>query len=271
MKNYYKISEFAALCGLSRDTLLHYDHIGILKPAFVAPSGYRYYTLSQFTTVDLIAVLKASGTPLGEIKGYLQNADVPAGIRLLEGKVQDLRARRAEIDRMIQSLEQTLEDMREGEQCVCGRLQLVQLGERYLIATPTGYRRPPSERQFARAMQAHFAACEQCGLGAGFQAGEIISRQRAQEGRFLEAYYFSPLPGPVEHPGLWTCPAGRWAVYYHRGGYDELPHVYALFLAELARQGLRLAGDVYEQDVINYLSVTDPARYVLRLSAPVEG
>lgn len=46
MKNYYKISEFAALCGLSRDTLLHYDRIGILKPAFVAPSGYRYYTLS---------------------------------------------------------------------------------------------------------------------------------------------------------------------------------------------------------------------------------
>lgn len=47
MKNYYKISEFAALCGLSRDTLLHYDHTGVLKPAFVAPSGYRYYTLSH--------------------------------------------------------------------------------------------------------------------------------------------------------------------------------------------------------------------------------
>ena len=42
MKNYYKISEFAGLCGRSRDTLLHYDRIGILKPAFVAPSGYRY-------------------------------------------------------------------------------------------------------------------------------------------------------------------------------------------------------------------------------------
>ena len=39
MKNYYKISEFAALCGLSRDTLLHYDHTGVLKPAFVAPTA----------------------------------------------------------------------------------------------------------------------------------------------------------------------------------------------------------------------------------------
>ena len=59
-------------------------------------------------------------------------------------------------------------------------------------------------------------------------------------------------------------------MYYYQGGYDELPAAYALFLEELERRGLRLAGDVYEQDVINYLSVTDPARYVLRLSAPVE-
>lgn len=220
--------------------------------------------------MDLIAVLKASGTPLSEIKGYLQNADVPTGIRLLESKVQDLRARRAEIDRMLQSLEQTLDAMREGEESVCGRLRLTRLEERYRIATPTGYRSPPTERRFARTMQAHFAACEQCGLGAGFQAGEIIPRERALEGRFLEAYYFSPLPGPVEHPHLWICPAGTWAVYYYQGGYDELPAAYALFLEELERRGLRLAGDVYEQDVINYLSVTDPARYVLRLSAPVE-
>lgn len=270
MKNYYRISEFAALCGLSRDTLLHYDHIGVLKPAFVAPSGYRYYTLSQFTTVDLIEVLKASGTPLGEIRKYLENADVPAGIRLLESKMQELHARRAAIDRMIQSLEQTLDAMREGEQCVCGRLTLVRRPRQYLIATPTGYRHLPTERQFARAMRAHFDACEQCGLGVGFQTGEIILRKKALAGQFLESYYFSPLPGAVEHPDLWEMPAGRYAVYYYQGGYDRLPEAYALFLNELDRNGLTLAGDVYEQDVINYLSVGDPARYVLRLSARVK-
>lgn len=270
MKNYYRISEFAALCGLSRDTLLHYDHIGLLKPAFVAPSGYRYYTLSQFTTVDLIEVLKASGTPLREIRSYLENTDLPAGIRLLEGKMEELHARRAAIDRMIQSLEQTLDAIREGEQCVCGKLRLVQLPKTYLIATATGYRHLPTERQFARAMREHFAACEQCGLGVGFQTGEIILQEKALAGEFLESYYFSPLPGAVEHPDLWERPAGQYAVYYYQGGYDRLPAAYTLFLRELAQNGLTLAGDVYEQDVINYLSVADPARYVLRLSARVE-
>lgn len=270
MKNYYKISEFAALCGLSRDTLLHYDHIGLLKPAFVAPSGYRYYTLSQFTTVDLIEVLKASGTPLREIRGYLENTDLPAGIRLLEGKMQTLYDRRAEIDRMIQSLEQTLDAMREGEQCACGQLTVCQFPRQYLIATATGYQQMPTERQFARAMREHFDACEQCGLGVGFQTGEIILQKKALVGEFLESYYFSPLPGAVDHPDLWERPAGQYAVYYYQGGYDQLPAAYALFLRELARNGLTLAGDVYEQDVVNYLSVTDPTRYVLKLSARVE-
>ena len=184
MKNYYKISEFAALCGLSRDTLLHYDRIGILKPAFVAPSGYRYYTLSQFTTVDLIAVLKASGTPLSEIKGYLQNADVPTGIRLLESKVQDLRARRAEIDRMLQSLEQTLDAMREGEESVCGRLRLTRLEERYLIATPTGYRSPPTERQFARTMQAHLPPVSSAAWGQAYRPGRSSPARERWKGAF---------------------------------------------------------------------------------------
>ena len=75
----------------------------------------------------------------------------------------------------------------------------------------------------------------------------------------------------MDHPCLWTREAGLWAVYYYQGGYDRLGEAYALFLAELDRAGLELAGDVYEQDVINYLSVTDPDRYVLKITAPVTG
>ena len=211
MKNYYKISEFAALCGLSRDTLLHYDRIGILKPAFVAPSGYRYYTLSQFTTVDLIAVLKASGTPLSEIRGYLQNADVSAGIRLLEGKVQDLRARRAEIDRMIQSLEQTLEDMREGEQCVCGRLQLVQQRERYLIATPPATDARPANASLPAPCRLILPPVSSAALGSGFRPARSSPASGHWKGAFWRLIISARCPARWSTPICGSAPpaAGR--------------------------------------------------------------
>ena len=43
-KHRFKTAEFAALCGVKKDTLLHYDHIGLLKPQWVGENGYRYYS-----------------------------------------------------------------------------------------------------------------------------------------------------------------------------------------------------------------------------------
>lgn len=47
-KHRFKTAEFAALCGVKKDTLLHYDHIGLLKPQWVGENGYRYYSARRF-------------------------------------------------------------------------------------------------------------------------------------------------------------------------------------------------------------------------------
>ena len=63
-KHYFKTAEFAALCGVKKDTLLHYDHIGLLKPQWVGENGYRYYSARQLATYDLISALRRLDTPL---------------------------------------------------------------------------------------------------------------------------------------------------------------------------------------------------------------
>lgn len=48
-KEYFLTSgEFAELCGTTKETLFHYDEIGILKPAWLGENRYRYYTPAQF-------------------------------------------------------------------------------------------------------------------------------------------------------------------------------------------------------------------------------
>ncbi len=85
-KHYFKTAEFAALCGVKKDTLLHYDHIGLLKPQWVGENGYRYYAAQQLRTYDLIAVLRRLGTPLAEIRDYLTRRSPQALLELLEEK-----------------------------------------------------------------------------------------------------------------------------------------------------------------------------------------
>ncbi|SHE24766.1 MerR family transcriptional regulator [Actinomyces glycerinitolerans] len=99
-----KVSEMAALHGVSRQTLILYDRNGLLKPAHVSDTGYRYYSIDQVPRLRLICLLKAMGVPLARIKAYLDDRSVE-GIRGL------LRERAAQIEEEIVRLRLQWEDI----------------------------------------------------------------------------------------------------------------------------------------------------------------
>ena len=49
-----KIGEVARLNRISTDTLRYYDKIGLFRPQFVEPNGYRCYTARHLLDLDLI-------------------------------------------------------------------------------------------------------------------------------------------------------------------------------------------------------------------------
>ena len=84
----FRIGTFAKLCGLSVDTLYHYEKRKILVPMTVDPcTGYRTYDASQLVTVNKIMALKDAGFSLVEIADILHNGiSAPMLIQLLESK-----------------------------------------------------------------------------------------------------------------------------------------------------------------------------------------
>lgn len=63
------VSEFAAIMGMSRQTLIYYDRIGLFPPARIDPStGYRYYDRRQIGRMSFIQTLAGLGVPLAEIR-----------------------------------------------------------------------------------------------------------------------------------------------------------------------------------------------------------
>lgn len=46
-EQFYKISEFARLIGVTAVTLRSWDEKGLLRPHHISPSGYRYYSSTQ--------------------------------------------------------------------------------------------------------------------------------------------------------------------------------------------------------------------------------
>ena len=76
-KDLFPIGEVSKLFHISVSSLRHYETLGLLTPAYIAPdSGYRYYGAEQFEALNTIRYLRALDMPLSEIKDFLQNRDI---------------------------------------------------------------------------------------------------------------------------------------------------------------------------------------------------
>ncbi|MCK9574373.1 MAG: MerR family transcriptional regulator [Clostridia bacterium] len=68
----YRIKEFADFMGITTDTLLYYDKIGLFLPYKIEEnSGYRYYSMNQLPQISQIIQLKSLDFSLTEIKKLL--------------------------------------------------------------------------------------------------------------------------------------------------------------------------------------------------------
>lgn len=88
-QEYYQISEMSEKCKVNRKTLIFYDNIGLLKPAYKDPdTHYRYYTKNQLFQLDLINILKQINFSLNEIKEMDLDKNLSYFADLIQLKIQ---------------------------------------------------------------------------------------------------------------------------------------------------------------------------------------
>ena len=78
-----RIGEVAKYFNISKQTLIYYDRINLLKPSNCEENKYRYYTYDDTDKLELILMLKESGLELAAIRDYLESPTHEQGISLL--------------------------------------------------------------------------------------------------------------------------------------------------------------------------------------------
>ncbi len=106
----YAVKELAKLSGISVRTLHWYDEIGLLKPAYHAANGYRYYEEEQLLLLQQILFFKELGFSLDDIQKLLSQNDFDnlkalyAHRQTLEEDINRKHSLIATIDKTIQYL-----------------------------------------------------------------------------------------------------------------------------------------------------------------------
>lgn len=265
---FLKTGEFAAFCNTTKDTLFHYDAIGLLKPVRTAANGYRYYSLNQIYMFDLITTLKELGLSLEQIKNYMDVRGTEAFVELLKEQDKRLKAKIEQLMRRRRLLRNTLRQTREAFAVEENVITFEEMAEEYfIISDPI---KDMAEKELFAVVTRHWDYCARHNAYDDFVTGEIIAYENILNGSFASSCFSSYIDKKIKSRYLRVKPAGRYAVKYIRSSYYALQGEYRKFCAELAGMGLAPGGDIYQNDITNYLSERYADDYLMRIEVLVK-
>lgn len=100
-----KSGEFAKLCNTTKNTLIHYDQIGLLRPSVVGENGYRYYDLHDYWRFQTIGVFVQAGFKLDEVGQLLADKDEDELLNAIAITATALEERKARIELALAELD----------------------------------------------------------------------------------------------------------------------------------------------------------------------
>jgi DNA-binding transcriptional MerR regulator len=259
------INEFAKLSRTTRDTLLHYDKIGLLSPVTRGPNNYRYYSGGQFTIINVIRTLQASGMSLEEIKKWKD-------VRTPE-RTYDLFTHQIEqIDDKIDEWVQARKLMLLLRKAILSALNVnekeitVQFlpAEAIILGDLNDYSQGKNDYD---AMISFYLTINDKypNLDLNYPVWGLFSEERikVRDWKWPDRYYFYNPEGHDKRP------AAMYTVGYTRGFYGQTEELYIRLLDFIEKNNLEINGDSFEEYPLNEVSVSDYVDYLIRVMIPV--
>lgn len=267
MKKLFSIGELSKLQSISRQTLIFYDRIGLLCPAYTDPNnGYRYYSASQLDTLDTICILKKIGFSLEEIKAHLKSYTIEDSILALrrqltaiQQQIQELQMIQSRAEHRCEQLEHAFSIRDYGDTVTVETVR-----NQYLLLQPV---QPPySLEEVSVATKEAFVRSFREHLPIFYQSGAIIPYRNILEGRYEEASYaFLPIEPNDPIADVVALPAGLCVCTYHKGDYHSTGRSYQRLLDYCRTHKLTIVSDSYEFAINDYLSTGDEKEYITKI------
>ncbi|GGA42853.1 MerR family transcriptional regulator [Psychrobacillus lasiicapitis] len=113
----YKISEFAELTGLSKETLRYYGEVKLLEPAYIDPvNKYRYYDDGSYFLAVLLVKLKGFGFTIQEMISVMEDESFANLEKLLQQKRNAITLQINDLTTKLKELDEFLESGKENEE-----------------------------------------------------------------------------------------------------------------------------------------------------------
>lgn len=273
--SYFSTGKFAKICNTTKNTLFHYDEIGLLNPSITKSNGYRYYSVDQIYTYDIINLLKNCECSLKEIKDTLNNTDMDTFFKFIDEKKATLLEQRERIDKAIQLLDQSSTITRTALQ---GDVNVPYLTERnedtYIVSTLCNASQSLNNQEIATTLNQHFTMCDSLSTVDRFPLGHIILQQTYNCGELHHAFIYSGIRTPLDENNEFysrqqVITKGTYLNIKHKGTYETIGNAYQELLSYIYSNHLSITSDIYEENLISYFATSSEDEHIIHIFVKV--
>ena len=270
-----KTGDFARLCGTNKRTLIHYDEIGLFKPAYTDDRGYRYYSESQFDVFFTINCLSKLGMPLKEIGAFLNHRNPQAVKKLLLEQREEVLKEEERIRKTRQVIETklalvSLQEKLESNQAGSSTEHIFQeyTPEEYMILSDP--LNTNDHEAIIHTLCSHIGYCNKNNLNAGHPYGAMLDVSELRQGHLdTYAYFFTKVIDRPEDFPFHIKPAGTYAVAYLKGDYYDSEETYRKLFQWIDENGFRTGQYSYKEAIIDELAADSSEEYLTKISVQI--
>lgn len=269
-KRYFTTGEFAKLCGVKKQTLFHYDQIGILKPEILGNNGYRYYSYLQLDTFNTIAMLKELDIPLANIKKYLNARTPEAFLELLHQQSKMVDEKIAELQWLKSFINGRISITEEGIAAIPGKVLEETLPEEYFIITEYG---GADDQDLYPAFSEHIAYCHQNQIYSPYSFGGMIkSDQDFSSGEYNYSHIYTKItPEDVTaSTDVKIVPPTKYIYAYSTDGYDSVTDIFDALLTYADKNNYAVGDYFFEDVLLDDMSKFGFDEYTLKISISIK-
>lgn len=268
-KHLLKTGEFARLCRTTKETLLHYDRKGLLKPRYVADNGYRWYGAEQFFHFDLISLLKESGCSLEEIRRSRNLRERHRYPQFLRERIALLEEEQRRLARRLSMLRGFAALTREATTRSFDTLFFEEREAERVLFYPVDPEKMTAFTTLAECYSLCLRDSPPQGNTAGVPLGSVIPQDHAVRKEFRLCYLFRHI-SDKDDGDIRQTPSGNYACLLHEGDITSHMDAFQSLMDAVNGMGGKIASDVYIYDQMSYLlsdlnSETYVAKYAVRV------
>ncbi|MGX9757756.1 MerR family transcriptional regulator [Clostridioides difficile] len=268
-KQYFTTGEFAKLCGISKQTLIFYDKIGIFSPEYKDRNNYRYYSVYQYDTLDILQSLREIGMSLEEIKEYIKNRNPQLCVEMLKEEEKKIRSKIKKLKQISSKIQNRINTTVEGISRIDNEeIYISNRCEEYLVLSSD--LSSINDGNFMMELIDFTNYCKSKNLYQGYELGAIVSNENIKNGDYLSiSSFYLKIDKKIKDKKLYIKPNGMYACIKHIGRYEDSYKSYEKLKKYIYDNNYKIIGNSYEESILDFFCESNEENYMTEISIQI--